>query len=109
MTNPAAIMQRLEQIEVDLAEREHDFSRSAGDRARLSREVEYQQAKFYAEATGNTTDRRMRAQERIGATQEYRDLLAAEATYDACKAAIDVLKTRSSIGQTLLRTLREAA
>lgn len=109
MNDPAAILRRLGEIDEDLANRQNDFAKAAGDKARLVREVDYAEAVAYAGAPGNTTDRRAAAKARVGASQEYKDLTAAEAAYDAAKAAVGVLTTRASIGQTLLRTLREAA
>jgi hypothetical protein len=109
VNDPAAILRTLQAIEQDLAERQNDFSQAAGNRARLVREVEYEQALAFAKAPGNTTEKRERSKVAVGGSQAYKDLTAAEATYDACKAAVGVLETRASIGQTLLRTLREAA
>ena len=109
MNDPAAILRNLQEIEKDLADRQNDFSKAAGARARLIREVEYEQAVAFKSAPGNTTEKRERAKVAVGESQEYKDLTAAESTYDACKAAIGVLETRASINQTLLRTLREAA
>jgi hypothetical protein len=108
MNDPATILRTLQAIEQDLANRQNDFSEAAGKRARLVREVEYEQAVAFAKAPGNTTEKRERAKVAVGASQAYKDLTAAESTYDACKAAVGVLETRASIGQTLLRTLREA-
>lgn len=109
MNDPAAILNRLREIEVDLAERQNEFSDAARKRARLVREVEYAEAVAYAKASGNTTDRRAAAKALVGESQEYKDLTAAESAYEAGKAAVNVLSTRATIGQTLLRTLREAA
>lgn len=108
MNSPAVTMATLESIEIDLAHRQNEFAAAAGNRARLVRDVEKAIAIEYARATGNTTDRRMTAQAVVGQSQDYADLTAAEAAYDAAKAAVGVLTTRASIGQTLLRTLREA-
>lgn len=107
--NPAEILQRLDAIERDLAERQNEFATAAGKRARLVREVEHSTAVEYARAEGNTTDRRMAANATVGDSQDYKDLTAAEAAYEAGKAAVNVLQTRATIGQTLLRTMREAA
>lgn len=109
MNDPAAILRTLQEIEQDLADRQNDFAKAAGDRARLEREVEYEQALAYQKAPGNTTDRREAAKVRVGESQNYKDLTAAESTYDACKAAIGVMETRVSIGQSLLKSMREAA
>ena len=105
-------MARLAAIESDLAQRQNEFADAAGKRARLVREVEYAEAVAYqrAKASGaGPTDAKQAAKAAVGDSQEYRDLTAAEATYDAGKAAVNVLSTRATIGQTLLRTLREAA
>ena len=107
--DPASVMSRLESIEHDLANRQNTFAEAAGQRARLVRDVEYALAVEYAKAEGNTTDRRMIAQATVGGSQDYRDLTAAEAVYDAAKAAVGVLQTRATISQTLLKTMRETA
>lgn len=112
MNDPAAILRTLQEIEEDLANRQNDFSKAAGDRARLEREVEYAEAVAYQRAKvtgGNTTDARAAAKAAVGNSQEWKDLTAAESTYDACKAAIGVMETRVSIGQSLLKSMREAA
>lgn len=106
--NPAEILRRLEEIEIDLAERQNEFADAARRRTGLDRQVEAMIAREYAMASGNTTDRRMTATAVVGDSQEYLDLLAAESTYNAHKAAVNVLQTRATIGQTLLRTMRES-
>jgi hypothetical protein len=108
MNDPAAILRTLQEIETDLANRQNEFSKAAGDRARLVREVEYEQAVAFAKAPGNTTEKRERAKVAVGESQAYKDLTAAEATYDAAKAAIGVMETRVSISQSLLKAMREA-
>lgn len=112
MTDPAQIMARLAGIEADLATRQNEFAQAARNRARLIRDVEYAEAVAYqrAKAEGaGPTDAKQSARAAVGASQEYQDLTAAEAAYEAGKAAVNVLSTRATIGQTLLRTLREAA
>lgn len=106
MDNPARIMEALADIGRDLASRQLEYEQAAGDRARLTMEVEYQEAVAYqrAKAAGaGATDARQAAKAAVGESQEWLDLKAAEATYDAAKAAISVLTTRSSIGQSILR------
>lgn len=112
MNNPAQIMERLAAIEADLADRQNEFARAAGKRARLVREVELAEAVAYQRAKlegAGPTDAKQFARATVGDSQDYKDLTAAEAAYEAGKAAVNVLSTRATINQTLIRTLREAA
>lgn len=112
MTDPAGIMARLDAIERDLADRQNEFADAARKRSRLVREVEFAEAVEYQRAKLEglgPTDAKQFARARVGESQDYKDLTAAEAAYEAGKAAVGVLSTRATIGQTLLRTLRESA
>lgn len=109
MNDPAAILRTLQEIEQDLANRQNAFSEAAGNRARLVRDVDKAFAIEYARASGGATDKKMAATAVVGKSQDYADLRAAEATYDASKAAIGVMETRVGIGQSLLKAMREGA
>lgn len=112
MNDPAAILARLGEIEADLASRQNEFAEAARKKHHLIREVEYEEAKEYQRAKlegAGPMDAKQFAKAQVGESQIYKDLTAAEAAYEAGKAAVNVLSTRASIGQTLLRTLRESA
>lgn len=105
-------MERLAAIEADLANRQNEFSEAARKRAHLVRDVEYEEAKAYQRAKlegAGPTGAKQFARAFVGESQAYKDLTAAEAAYEAGKAAVNVLSTRATINQTLIRTLREAA
>lgn len=98
MLSPAQIMERLEQIEQDLASRQNEYQQAAEDWHRANRDKEKSWADAYMLATGQVTDRKaaaIQASSHIGAD--------AEARYVALKAAVSVLETRSMIGQSLLK------
>lgn len=98
MLTPAQIMQRLEDIETDLAQRQNEYAEAAEDWTRQNREKEKTWAEAYLKADGQVTDRKAAAIEascHIGQD--------AEARYVALKAAVGVLETRATIGQSLLR------
>ena len=105
----AQVKERLEEIEADLAERQVEYEAVAEARLRQVREWEYVWAKVYAatDKDAKVDDRKYDtlltiAVKNPGLRQEWID---AEARYDALKAAIKVLESRASIGQSLLRSL----
>lgn len=98
--SPAQIMARLEEIERDLAERQNEYEKVAEGWTRAKREKELAWARAYTLATGTThvTDKKaaaIEASELIG--------LDAEARYTALKGVVDILTTRATIGQSLLK------
>lgn len=98
MLTPAQIMQRLEDIEQDLGQRQNEYAQAAEGWTRQNREKEKAWAEAYLKADGQVTDRKAAAVQascHIGAEDE--------AAYVALKAAMSVLETRASIGQSLLR------
>lgn len=98
MLTPAQIMSRLEEIEKDLAERQNEFTEAAEGWTRQNREKEKAWAEAYLKADGQVTDRKaaaIKASCHIGQEEE--------AAYVALKAAVGVLETRATIGQSLLR------
>lgn len=100
MLSPAQIMERLEDIERDLGERQNEYQQAAEDWHRAKRDKEKAWASAYIahDQAKHVTDRKaaaILASEGIG--QE------AEAKYVALKAAVEVLTTRATIGQSLLR------
>lgn len=100
MLTPAQIIERLEQIDADLAERQNEYEQVAEDWTRAKREKELAWARAYTMASGakNVTDRKaaaIEASELIG--------LDAEARYTGLRGVVEVLTTRSMIGQSLLK------
>lgn len=91
-------MERLEEIERDLAERQNEYADAAERWHRANRDKEKTYAEAYLAAAGAVTDRKVAAidaSSHIGTDDEAR--------YVALKAAVNVLETRASIGQSLLR------
>lgn len=96
-------MERLEQIEVDLATRMNEFETAAGERYRLLRDYALEEAKAFAAATGSPTERKQIAVAVAGKSDVFGKLREAEGVYEARKAAVGVLNTRSMIGMALLK------
>lgn len=97
---PADIMGRLEEIERDLGTRQNEYEAAAEAWHRAKRDKEKQWASAYLahDKAKHVTDRKaaaILASEDIGREDEAR--------YVALKAAVEVLTTRASIGQSLLR------
>jgi hypothetical protein len=101
-----AILERLEAIENDLATRQAGFERAARDVHKLERDYKLREARTALVTKGATmTEKKWRTIDAIAASGDglYEALTLAEGDYEGYKAAIDVLKTRASIGQSLLR------
>jgi len=98
-------MERLEDIEKDLGERENEFSDAADDKARLSRDWDYRLAIHQKTAKGPNKETRM-AVALVAAIEQddlYEKLKDAEARYDALRVVTRSMETRTSIGQSLLK------
>jgi hypothetical protein len=97
--SPAQIIERLEAIEQDLGERQLEYEQTAEQWTRDKREQAKAWATAYMESPGaQVTDRKaaaIQASEHIGEDSEAR--------YVALKAAVGVLETRATIGQSLLK------
>jgi hypothetical protein len=104
------IQGRLEQIEDDLGHRQHDFEQAAEDFHKLTRDFELRLARAKVASSGKTqTERKDTALIAIAASDDdlYERLKTAEGRYEGLKAAVRVMETRTSIGQSLLRNQRE--
>lgn len=101
MLSPAQIMQRLEDIDGELARIQNDYEQVAEDWTRSKRERELAYARAYMGAVRtykNVTDRKE------AATLESENVgLEDEAKYVALKGVVEVLTTRATIGQSLLK------
>ena len=98
LSTPAAVMARLDEIDQDLAERQHDYETAALDWFRAKREREKERALVFLQSTGTIAERHAQADfrtARLGREEE--------AQFEALKAVIRVLETRASIGQSILR------
>jgi hypothetical protein len=97
-SDPARLMQRLDEIERDLATRQGEYERAALGWYRMKREREKARAEAFIRAEGTVAERNAIA-DVATATMGQED----EAAYEAHKAVVRVLDTRASIGQSLLR------
>jgi hypothetical protein len=106
LSHPAAVLERLAQIEHDLGERQNDYEDAAGARARLIRDWEKRLAIATAKAKGGDANARKQAALVMAAEQDdlYERLTNAESDYAASQAVMRVLETRASIGQSILRS-----
>jgi hypothetical protein len=92
-------MQRLQEIEADLAERQNLLERAALAWFRAKRDKEHAHAVAFLSADGTVAERAAHAD-----IASYSIGKEAEAQYEALKAVIRALETRASIGQSLLRS-----
>lgn len=98
LSTPQQIMERLEEIEEDLGERQNRLETAALDWYRVVRDRDLKHAQAYMAADGQVTDKKqaaLLASSHIGVEEE--------AAYESLKAACRVLETRSTIGMSLLK------
>lgn len=99
--SPAQIMDKLEEIERDLAHRQNEWEQVAEAWMRRKREKELAWARAYTlagQTAKNVTDKKaagIEASELIGMDDEAR--------YTALRSVIEVLTTRATISQSLLK------
>lgn len=99
LSDPGSVELRLNEIDQELAEKANEYELAALLWFRAKRDKERQRAIEFRKATGSVAERTARAEEEtalLGA--EY------EATFESLKAAMRVLETRASIGQSILRS-----
>lgn len=105
-SSPGGVIGRLEAIEADLAEnRQNDYEKAAGDRARLIRDWEKRLALHQKGVSGPNAETR-KAKALVAAIEQddlYDRLADAESRYDALRVAVKVLETRATIGQSILK------
>lgn len=104
---PHQIIERLEQIESDLSDRQAKGEESAENFYRAKRDYELAYAKAFVDATGSPTEKKQKAFKALERHTAYFALLESEGAYEGWKAATRTLETRASIGQSLLRAQRE--
>jgi hypothetical protein len=102
-------MGRLQDIERDLADRQNDWERAAGQQIRLKRDWELRFARAFVSQPSNLTvqERKANALIALAASEDslYEDYIAAEGQAEGLKAVVNVLQTRATIGQSLLRSM----
>lgn len=101
---PAQVIERLQAIDDDLAERMPRLEESAQAHYLAKREREKQRAEAYLGHEGGVTERRAIA-DQLTATVGN----TAEAEYESVKAAVKVLEARATIGQSLLKAMERGA
>ena len=103
LSDPAAVMARLEAIERDFAELQGEFEQAAMEHYIAKREKEKHRAEQFLAAVGTVAERWAVA-DKATALDGY----DAEAKYEAYKAVVRVLESRASIGQSILRAMGRA-
>ncbi len=110
MLEPAAVADRLEGIEKDLAERQNDYGQAAYDRARFLRDWEKRMAISTTKAKGSNAELR-KANAFLAAIETddgdlFERLTEAEALYDSHRVVCDkVLSVRATIWQSINKML----
>ena len=100
LTHPTAVMNRLAEIEADLANRQGALESAARNWFRAKRDREKERAIVFINAHGTVAERNAQADR-----ETCLNGVEAEAEWEALKAVTRTLETRASIGQTLLRVL----
>jgi hypothetical protein len=98
LSTPQAVMQRLAEVENDLALRQNALEAAAMDWYRAKRDREKARAVQFLAAEGTVAERQAIA-DRETATDGKQE----EALYESLRAVVRTLETRASIGQSLLR------
>jgi hypothetical protein len=104
---PGQIVERLESIESDAADRQSKGEQAAEAFARAKRDYELAYAKAFVNSTGSPMEKKQRATQALERDPAYYALLEQEGAYEGWKAAMRTLELRTSIGQSLLRAQRE--
>lgn len=104
LTHPAAVQDRLAEIEHDLAIRQNALEAAAMTWYRVKREREKQRALAFLQAEGTVAERNAVADSTIAA-----EGATAEAEYEALKAVVRTLETRANIGMAILKSQTKQA
>lgn len=102
--DPVQVMERLEQIENDLAVRQMELEGAAREWFTAKRDREAKRAVAFIEAQGTVAERNAIADAQTAFVGKN-----AEAAWEALRAVVRVLETRASIGQSLLRSMGRGA
>jgi hypothetical protein len=110
MTDPGIVVNTLEAISNDMAERQNEYETAARNRARLVRDWEKSLATARRTANGSDADTR-KAVALLTAIEKddtYMNLQQAEGEFEAMKVVMKVLETRAMIGMAILRSQSRA-
>ena len=105
LTDPIRVQNRLAQLEVEQASRQNGWEKSAGDRARLTREWDKRLALYQRKTVGDNAETR-KAKALVAAIEQddlYERLTEAEAIYEAARIATKSTEVRVGIGQSILK------
>ena len=105
VTRPGAVVDRLDEIERDLANRQPEYEQAADDRARLVRDWDKRLAIHQRTAKGSNSEVRKAVALASAIEQDdlYERLKDAEARFEALRVVMRTLETRATIGQSILR------
>lgn len=98
-SSPSGLIERLEAIEQDLAVRQNAYESAARSHYLAKRDREHQRAVAFIEASGTVAERSAYADRETSMVGRE-----SEAEYEALKAVVRVLETRSTIGMALLKS-----
>lgn len=101
LSHPAAVMQKLVEIEADLANRQNAYESAARGWYTAKRDIEKEKATALLGATDekSVTEKKARAELSSYSVEGAEH----EAEYEALKAVVRVLETRATICQSLLK------
>lgn len=99
LDTPGPVIDRLDQIERDLAARQNALEAAALAWFRAKRDKEHKRAVEFLRAQGTVAERNAVADEQTSLLG-----MAEEAEWEALKAVVRVMETRASIGQSILRS-----
>jgi len=98
LSTPAAVLERLGEIENDLAIRQNVLEQAAMQWYTAKRDREKSRAEVFLRTDGTVAERNATAD--LATAQHGAQ---AEAEYESLKAVVRVLETRASIGQSILK------
>lgn len=99
LTQPSAVIARLEEIERDLALRQNLLEAAAMSFYKIKRDREHARAVAFLTAEGTVAERNAVADRETALTGKQE-----EAEYESLKAVVRTLDTRASIGMAVLKS-----
>jgi hypothetical protein len=104
LDSPAAVMQRLADIEGQMASNENGLEAAAMDYFSAKREHDLEMAKAVLRQEGKTVDQRnAQALVEVATGDVWQKFVTSEAAYNGLKLAQESLSSRSMIGMAILR------
>lgn len=102
LSDPGIVVNRLAEIENDLALRQNELEAAASDFAYRKRDFEREYASAFLSLTdGSIEEKKQRARLAVEGDLPYAH---AQGKYEGLKAVVRVLEARASIGQSILRS-----